>query len=175
MEDINFADIKIKQNKEFSLWIKLSIIAIACTIFVLTIITIKEIRQINIIKKDIQKHIHTNKELNAILTEKRNLIEEKTKLTKQLNMIHALKEIPKKKLALLTNIYTMLPQNISIESIAIKKTNLDITIICNDNQTVDIFIQTISDFPQIRKIKIVSIKNKNNQLIFTLKGKIEKI
>ena len=174
MKDVNFVNNTKKQNPEIARWIRTSAILFASTLFLITVITIRQLFKINLIKQDITSHIHKNKELNKILEKKRKLVEAKAKLAKQLKTIGALQETPKKRLALVTNIYQSLPENIKLESISIKNSNLGISIICPDDQIASVFIKKISTFPQIRKIKITSIKSKNNLLSFNITGKLEK-
>ena len=177
MNDINFTDNLTKEKLQIKQWLTISSVAVLVTIFLLMMITTKQLLQINAIKKKIRRHIHKNTELNTILTKKRTLLKEKTKLATQFKTITNLKATPKKRLALLTNIYNALPSTLQLALISLKKDNLGISVLCDNEQEASLFIQKIIDFPSIRTAKITSIQNNNNnnKLIFTIKGLTEKI
>jgi len=174
MKDINFANGLTKKEIEVARWMKTSTIIVAITILILTIITIRQLLKINLIKQEVKEHIHKNKELNQVLEKKRKLIKEKIKLTQQYKKIQGLQETPKKKIGLLTDIYKALPKQTKIESITLKKTKLAISMVGANDLAAATFIQKISAFPQVREIKIASIRKKQNQLVFTLTGILEK-
>jgi len=175
MKDINFINNQ-KPNKEILNWIKVSLLLIVITICTMSIITVKQLLKISAIKQEIREYTYKKENLNDALKKKNNLKKQQKKLKKQYDAINKLKSTPKKSFALLENIYKVIPQNTTLKSISITKKNINLQVSCPDEKIANWLAKQISDFPQIKNLKLASItKSNNNGFIFDIKGKINKL
>ena len=170
MDDTNFIKNSQNMQEEISTWLKISILLMFITMFTLTFITIRQWLKIKIINREMCQKSIKIKNLDRIVKKKNTLTKQKKTLDTQSEVIHKLKGKPKYKIALITQIFKLLPPKTKIKTVSIKKTNLDLSIQCPNEKIANWIVQKISNLPDIKTLKLASIQKKTTQFIYNIKG-----
>jgi len=174
MKEINFVHtISPKQYKETHKWINVTIILFLTTIVILSLWTFHQLGKLKILRKSIILQKRMINTLNKILEERKHLDLQNKRLGKQSKFINRYKTNPKQGLDLILNINKMLSPRISLESLYVAKTDLEITFTCPSEQFAYWFIQKLYELSQIKLLQTTSIYPKNQQFLFTIKGQLE--
>jgi len=173
MKNINFVN---KPNKEISNWLRISLLLLIITIFAISIITIRQLLKLSAIKQEISQYTYKKENLHMMLQKKEALLKQQKKLKDQYDAINKFKTSPKKKLALLEDIYNLIPAHAKLKSIVITKKDIDLQIACSDEKIANWLVQQIAELPLIKNLTLASIsKDNTGGLIFNMQGQINKL
>jgi Tfp pilus assembly protein PilN len=173
MNKINFAKTNLKKRSPKKLLFK-KLPLMLCITAIAVMFTL-QIMQWTTMSAVCREKLRLEKQLapfNQLVTEKKKLEEELPVLEKTVLKMERAKQIQDPFFVLFNAIHTFLGAAGSIESLAITKKKLEITISASSVKTAQEFMYKLAQLPSVSLLDLSSIHRGTTQLLFNINGKL---